>query len=393
VDLEDKIMNLLETLERYYNEGWLIKQTHPELPLTIWNYSQTTQYAGKWDDVTLMTRGLVTDNETGEVVGRPFKKFFNLEENRHTSTNEFEVYDKMDGSLGILFYYERKLTYTERYKLWFNCNYETGMEYCEEIVPNFDDPYYTPTPKTKGEWIFASRGSFTSEQAQAASKLFYKQYGAEGMRTDTTYLFEFTAPWNRIVVDYGDDEQLTLLGGIKTEDGMEASWYHLDTVSKLNGFPLVKKYDGITDYTTLKGMIGDNEEGFVIRFSNGERIKIKGEEYLRLHRIMTGVSTTSVWDVLANGGNMEEILKNVPDEFYDKIKEVVGDIAVRFDNIRTDYIQYFTDIVFKIGREDRRRFAEEARRYNHSSILFAMLDGKDINPIIWKIVKPEWRKL
>jgi RNA ligase len=61
--------NLLETLERYYNEGWLIKQTHPELPLTIWNYSQTTQYAGKWDEVTLMARGLVTDNQTGEIVG------------------------------------------------------------------------------------------------------------------------------------------------------------------------------------------------------------------------------------------------------------------------------------------------------------------------------------
>jgi RNA ligase len=342
--------NLLKTLERYYNEGWLIKQTHPELPLTIWNYSQTTQYAGKWDDVTLVTRGLVTNNETGEVVARPFKKFFNLEENRHTSTNEFEVYNKMDGSLIIAFY-------------------------------------------LYGSWVFASRGSFTSEQAKAASKLFYKKYGDVGMNIDTTYLFEFTAPWNRIVVDYSDGEQLTLLGGIRTNDGLEAPWYHLDSVSKLNAIPLVKKYDGITDYTTLKGMIGDNEEGFVIKFSNGDRMKIKGEEYLRLHRIMTGVSTTSIWEVMANGGNMEEVLKDVPDEFYDKIKEVVGDIAVRFDNIRTDYIQYFTDIVFKIGREDRRRFAEEARRYNHSSILFAMLDGKDINPIIWKIVKPEWRKL
>ncbi len=342
--------NLLKTLERYYNEGWLIKQTHPELPLTIWNYSQTTQYAGKWDDVTLVTRGLVTNNETGEVVARPFKKFFNLEENRHTSTNEFEVYNKMDGSLIIAFY-------------------------------------------LYGSWVFASRGSFTSEQAKAASKLFYKKYGDVGMNIDTTYLFEFTAPWNRIVVDYSDGEQLTLLGGIKTNDGLEAPWYHLDSVSKLNAIPLVKKYDGITDYTTLKGMIGDNEEGFVIKFSNGDRMKIKGEEYLRLHRIMTGVSTTSIWEVMANGGNMEEVLKDVPDEFYDKIKEVVGEIAVRFDNIRTDYIQYFTDIVFKIGREDRRRFAEEARRYNHSSILFAMLDEKDINPIIWKIVKPEWRKL
>jgi T4 RnlA family RNA ligase len=342
--------NLLETLESYYNEGWLIKQTHPELPLTIWNYSQTTQYAGKWDDVTLMTRGLVTDNETGEIVARPFKKFFNWEENKHTPTNEFEVYNKMDGSLIIAFY-------------------------------------------LYGSWVFASRGSFTSEQAKAASKLFYKKYGDVGMNIDTTYLFEFTAPWNRIVVDYSDGEQLTLLGGIRTNDGLEAHWYHLDSVSKLNAIPLVKKYDGITDYTTLKGTIGDNEEGFVIRFSNGDRMKIKGDEYLRLHRIMTGVSTTSVWDVLANGGNMEEILKDVPDEFYDKIKEVVDDLVSQFNDINNKYYGYFNDIMVEVVSTDRKAFAERAKEYIHSSILFAHYNGKSVEPIIWKIVKPEWRKL
>ena len=40
----------------------------------------------------------------------------------------------------------RELTYSERYKIWFNNNYETGMEYYEGIVPNFDDTYYEPTP-------------------------------------------------------------------------------------------------------------------------------------------------------------------------------------------------------------------------------------------------------
>jgi RNA ligase len=140
-------------------------------------------------------------------------------------------------------------------------------------------------------------------------------------------------------------------------------------------------------------MIGNNAEGFVIRFSNGDRMKIKGEEYLRLHRIMTGVSTTSVWDMLANGGNMEEILKDVPDEFYDKIKEVVRDLVLRFDNIKRDYFQYYLDITNKVVSTDRKAFAEEAMRYPYPAILFALLNGKNIEPIIWKIVKPEWRKL
>jgi hypothetical protein len=41
---------------------------------------------------------------------------------------------------------ERELTYLERYKLWFGNNYETGMEYNENTIPDFDNEYYEPTP-------------------------------------------------------------------------------------------------------------------------------------------------------------------------------------------------------------------------------------------------------
>lgn len=346
---------MIQELNKLYELGYLIKQTHPELPLTIWNYSQTVQYNNLWDYHVLIPqcRGLVTDNETGEIVARPFKKFFNQDQNKHTPTKDFEVFAKEDGSLIIAFQY-------------------------------------------KGNWVIASRGSFTSEQAIAAEKLFYElEYHEKLDNPEYTHLFEYCADWNRIVVKY-NTERLILLGMVNTKTGEDIDVQILasDFTQKELGFiDVVKKYDGITDFGELKKMIGDNEEGFVIRFSNGDRMKIKGEEYIRLHRIMTNVSTTSVWEVLANGGDMEDVLKDVPDEFYDKIKEFVKDLVIRFDNIRRDYIQYYTDIVFKIGIEDRRGFAEEARRYNHSSILFALLDKKDINPIIWKIIKPEWRKL
>jgi hypothetical protein len=41
---------------------------------------------------------------------------------------------------------ERELTYSERYKIWFTNNFETGMEYCEDVKPDFDNEYYEPTP-------------------------------------------------------------------------------------------------------------------------------------------------------------------------------------------------------------------------------------------------------
>jgi T4 RnlA family RNA ligase len=345
-------MLTLENLERYQEEGWLIKQTHPNLPLTIWNYSQQTQYEGKWDEITLQCRGLVTMDETGDIVARPFKKFFNIEEGKHTPTEKYDVYMKMDGSLIICFYYQ-------------------------------------------GSWILASRGSFTSDQARAASKLFYKEYGSDGMNMDTTYLFEFTAPWNRIVVDYGDREELTLLGGIRTEDGVESPWWHLDNVSQLNGISLVQKYDSIEDYTKLKELIFPDEEGYVIRFSNGDRMKIKGEEYIRLHRIMTQISTTSIWDSLKNGEDIYKLIEDVPDEFYDKISNYVETTLDQYWEISKQSEFYFHE--YFIEGMNGKEFNENISHLDniYKSLLFCQFNMKmnHYSELIWSYIRPTYKAL
>jgi thymidylate synthase len=45
----------------------------------------------------------------------------------------------------------RELGYEERYHIWFANNYETGFEYNESEKVDFDNPYWTPTPKTTRE--------------------------------------------------------------------------------------------------------------------------------------------------------------------------------------------------------------------------------------------------
>jgi RNA ligase len=335
---------MLEILNKYYEDGWLIKQTHPTLPLTIWNYSQNTQYESKWDEITLQCRGLVTDTD-GNVIARPFKKFFNMEEGKHTPTSEFDVYEKMDGSLIIVFWYE-------------------------------------------GGWVVASRGSFSSDQAVAASKIFFDKLD-HNFSIGITYLFEFTANWNRIVVDYGDADNLTLLGAIRTDDETEATYEQLEMIASGANCDVVKRYDGIKDYSTLKGIIKDNQEGFVIRFSNGDRMKIKGDEYLRLHKIMTEVSTKSVWEILSNGDNMEGLLKDVPDEFYDKIKEYETELRTNYNKIETICINRFNEL----KHLQKKEYAEEVKWHKYSSVLFSMYNGKPIPPTIWKLIKPEFKKL
>jgi T4 RnlA family RNA ligase len=342
----------LAKLDDYTKRGLLFKQTHRSLPLSIWNYTPNVQYGDLWDEVTLACRGLVTDNR-GNVVARPFNKFFNLEENKHTPTSDFEVFDKMDGSLGIMFKYN-------------------------------------------GEMICATRGSFTSDQSKWMTD-FAQKYNYQDIIVDGfTYLFEIIYPENRIVVDYNGEERLVLLGIINTETGEELPHNEL-----FEGFDVVKKYDGVRDYSELKGKVEHNSEGFVVRFSNGQRVKIKGEEYLRLHKIMTNVSTTGVWEFLSNGGDINEFLKDVPDEFYAKVKSYAD--TLRYGVMQVSEYCGKAHYNFRYGKySDReveptkKEFAQHVMENGHPpyrAVMFAMWDGKPYDKLIWNIIKPEWKKL
>ena len=341
---------MLEKLNKYYEDGLLYKQVHPSLPLTIWNYTEKVQYENLWDEVTLMCRGLVTDNE-GNMVAIPFQKFFNIEEGKFTPTENFEVYEKMDGSLGIVFWYQ-------------------------------------------GQWVVATRGSFTSDQAIKATEIL-KKYNTDIMFRHLTFCFEIIYPENRIVLDYGNDEKLVLLGtfdknGKETDSEIWSQW----------GFDVVKKYDGIKDFKELKGMIKDDQEGFVVKFSNGDRIKVKGVEYLRLHKIMTNVTTTGIWEYLKNGEDVMELLKDVPDEFYKKIQNYVKDLRYSYFQISEDAGKKFDYMMYgkyndKEPITDRKEFAEwvSTQPKHLSGILFRMLDKKDYSEIIWNLIRPEFKKL
>jgi RNA ligase len=394
-----------EILNKYHEDNLVYKQVHPTLPLTIWNYSEKVQYDNLWDDITLQTRGLVTDDK-GNIIARPFKKFFNDSEKKHTPTPDFDVYEKMDGSLGILFYYEKELSYKERYKIWFSSNYETGFEYNEDVIPDFDNPYYEPTPKTKGEWVLATRGSFTSDQAVKGFEMLQK-YEYQKLHKDYTYLFEIIYKENRIVVQY-PYEDLILLGMINTKTGYEVDLYgegndvRLKNLVSNLGFKVVRKYDGINDYSILKGMIKDDEEGFVVKFSNGDRMKVKGEEYLRLHKIMTNISTTAVWEMLSEGRDVLEIIKDVPDEFYKKVKSYVDDLNYNYYRYNEyagkihEYFRYgkYGDRDPEPSKKDFALHLEKSEVHPKvKAICFAMWDRKNYDKMIWSYIKPEFRKL
>lgn len=58
--------------------------------LMIWNYTDRVNNHGPWDDITTRARALVTDSN-GQIIAHSFRKFHDLEKNRHTPTDAFEV--------------------------------------------------------------------------------------------------------------------------------------------------------------------------------------------------------------------------------------------------------------------------------------------------------------
>lgn len=336
----------------YLDRDLIISNQHPTEMLWVLNYSKTCQYEQKWDDITLSCRGLVIDLN-GNIVSRCMRKFFNLEEHNKSeipSDLPFEAYEKMDGSCIYLFNY-------------------------------------------KNNWTAISRGSFESDQAIKANEML-KNKNLDILDKSKTYMFEILYNSNRIVVDYGNTEDLVLLGVVDTKTGEEESYERM-VKSYSNEFTVVKRYDELSnvDVRELKNLEEDNREGFVIKYSNGFRVKVKFSEYVRLHRILTNVSSKSIWEALKNGDDLDDIVDAVPDEFFNWVKETKRSFLAEFSRIERDALKEFHRLYIIERKTLKKDFAMVAKDHKFSGLLFNLYDGRtDYSDKIWKMLKPKYEK-
>jgi hypothetical protein len=138
----------------------------------------------------------------------------------------------------------------------------------------------------------------------------------------------------------------------------------------------------------LKQLEQENHEGFVILFKNGLRYKVKFEEYLRIHRIVTQVSNINLWEYLAADMPFDEILDRVPDEFYDWVKATSADLKTQFETIENQCFIDFNSHVFESRKEAASYFFTCA----YPSVLFKMLDKRAHKDVIWKLIRPSFQK-
>ena len=344
------VLNINELREEI-RAGYVTERRHPEFAeLAIFNYSPACQYENRWNEITRITRGLIVNTDTGLVVARGFPKFFNYGDEANTGqlspeTPVMGVYDKLDGSLGI--------------------------------------QYKTPD----GRQAIATRGSFVSEQALHATEWVRRNEFDIMPNGLVSWLWEIVYPGNRIVVDYGDRDELVYLGAVENGTGAYLPYETTDCT----GFSHAAPFDAGTLREALALPVRPNAEGVVVWFDAHQAVKVKQADYVELHRIVSNLTAKEVWRQL-RAGSFEKYAADLPDEFHQWARDTARPLTDRFDEIDAEVVEIYQEVL-RLMLPDRKSQAQwiiANAPVEYRGFVFGHLDGKNPSDGIWKLIEPRW---
>jgi len=330
-------------LETCVEQGLVRRRPHPSAPLVIYDYTPRATYSRTWTEETRLCRGLIVD-AAGVVRARPFPKFFALGDpclGPLPDVAPIEVTEKVDGSLGILY--------------------------------SFD-----------GRPAVATRGAFASAPAQWATAQYRDRFRELAPPPGVTWLFEIVYPANRVVVDYGDFAGLVLLAAIDIATGADVA-----PPSAWPGPVVTRRADLSSLHEAQAVAAAGPGEGLVARFSAGPgrpsvRVKLKSDEYLRLHRLLTGVSPRDIWERLSSGKGVEDLVERVPAEFAAWVRATA-------DRLEADFAEAEASCRAALAGAPGDRRAAAAwieQRCALPAVALKMLDGRRYDQLIWRAVQP-----
>jgi RNA ligase len=353
----------LEAFEDLVRHGYLKKATKGDL--VLYGYTDQTTFERAWQTpYTLHARGIIFDSKTGQLVAKPFPKFFNLGEMENMSISNlpkepYKVYEKADGSLGIIFHYQ-------------------------------------------GQWHMATRGSFQSEQAIRGMEILKKKYNMAWLYPGFTYLVEIIYPDNKIIIDYKGEEKLVLLGVYHTESQQEVVWDGQYGQSgswgrfQSTGMELPKQYNyTIEEMIELKKSLPKDDEGFVVRFESGLRVKIKGDEYMRIAKMISQMSPLSFWEAMKDGRVGREYVMQLPEEFRKEYEPMIEKLEQQYTQVMQEIEgdrKHLPagDLLSKEGQKTLGLLVQGKNDFKHPTAMFSLIKHQvpALQKYVMKLIRP-----
>lgn len=253
----------------------------------------------------------------------------------------------------------------------------------------------------KGELIIRTRGSTSVESCKTKDEIeFFKKnqlkyllprlLDESSIYSKYTFLFEWVGS-HKIVIDYGNNPQLILIGVINNSNYQLFQQEVLDVFADL--FKLSRPdYFNITSFDSLFEVMKKQKgiEGYCIYSNDGQDIhKAKTDDYLIKHRFKSNLTYENMVDYFVANTNLskEEMLLDIASKYDFECSQQANIFLEKISfnyKVITDKVEsckQFLNTVQGLRRKDVAKMVQDRYSNDESfkSVAFQLLDGKQIN--------------
>ena len=136
-------------------------------------------------------------------------------------------------------------------------------------------------------------------------------------------------------------------------------------------------------------------EGYVLTFpSTGLKVKAKFETYCRLHKVVTGLNPKTIWELFRDGNTAQiEVWladEKMPPNFIVWLKSWTAQLRNDYQTILDKAQAIFASCPKFETRKDFALYFLQPENKAYAAILFELLDGKEPQSTIWKMIQPKF---
>jgi RNA ligase len=303
-------------------------------------------------------RGLIFNTLTGELISRPYHKFFNAGEKEETQVHKINLYEP------------------------------------HVVLEKLDGSMIRPIP-TKEGFRLATKAGITDISQQAEEfikdKLHYSTFIKKCIQKGITPLFEWCSNKNRIVISYETD-QLILTGMRYNDTGKYVDYEIMKDYATAWNIPVVKAVDGLAvqniELFVKQVREWDDGEGVVIRFQNNHMVKIKADDYVLRHKTKDSISQEkNVIDCILQDA-VDDLVPLLTPQDADRLREFQHAFWVSVEDVACDLAELF--VTGNTKYPDKKDFAVEFVQKivlpKYAPIMYAMKAGKGSQEVLIEMI-------
>ena len=331
---------------------------------TVINYAVAFDTTFEWDDEDALgssirreCRGLVF-NQKGQLISRPYAKFFNAGEKEETQIDKINLYEphhitqKIDGSL-IRF---------------LNLN---------------------------GKIYAATKSGITDISQQVdeflKDKSNYYEFIQSTLESGLTACFEWCSRKNRIVIDYEKDS-LILTAIRNNTSGNYLLYENIVELANHFNIPVVKSVSNLAKQNIhlLVEQVRElqNDEGIVLTFHSGHKIKVKADDYVLRHKSKDQISQEkNVLAVILNE-SVDDVVPLLTPEDAERLRQFEKAFWLSVDEVASEMAKLF--VAGNTMYPDKKDFAVEFVQKKilpiHAPIMYQMKAGKGSKEVLVNLI-------